>query len=214
MPPFGAWDSAPALRLGVHRTPLEVFTGHLPVRPLLRAMPAAQHHTARTAEELHARRLVNIDATQKALAEMHSEVSGLISASRHRQVTAHNKRTNVHSANFCTGDFVLVRHAVGGRHKLAFVWTGPHRVANAKSDHVFVIENLISGKREAVHARRLQLYRADMDGKPVTQQLLRAISRTETRYETVNALRGIRADGASINIQVEWDGLPDEVDHT
>ncbi len=54
-------------------------------------MPAVQHQAARTDDELRVCRLVDIDVTQKALAEMHRDVAGLIRASRRRQIAAHNK---------------------------------------------------------------------------------------------------------------------------
>ena len=38
---------------------------------------------------------------------------------------------------------------------------------------VYEVEHLISGRKERSHARRLLLYRADMDGKEVASELLR-----------------------------------------
>ncbi len=61
---------------------------------------------------MRVRRLVDINATQDALTEMHRNVAGLIAASRLRQIAAKNNQTNVLAANFSIGDFVLVRRTV------------------------------------------------------------------------------------------------------
>lgn len=137
-----------------------------------------------------------------------SQVSGAV---RLRRMTSGLTCT---PPDFSVGDFALLRRAGNCGHKLSFVWTGPRRVVNAKSYHVFTVENLVSGKREVKHTRRLQQNRADMDCKPVVQQLLHAAKHNETHYETSNILHKIRADGSDIRISVEWDGLPDDVDHT
>lgn len=85
----------------------------------------------------------------------------------------HNQKTNVLPCNFQNGDYVLVRRATGGGHKLRYLWVGPFRIKGAKSTHVFEIEDLVRGKRELAHFRRMLLYRADMDGKEVDPTLLK-----------------------------------------
>lgn len=196
------------------RSPLEVFTGQKPVRPLLRALPVADYLMAKTADEIQARKLTGIDCLQDALHEMHRDVRGLISKSRQRQIQAHNSRTNVSTANFDVGDFVLVRRSVMGGHKLSFIWAGPRRVVECKSGFVYVVQDLISSKRETVHVRRLLRYRSDMDGKPVSPKLLNAAAHSSARYQVVNAIRGIRNKDGEIELHFEWDGLPDQVDWT
>jgi len=109
---------------------------------------------------------------------------------------------------------VLVRCAQNKGHRLKFQWTGPRRVITVKSDLVFEVENLADGKRETVHARRLQLYRADLDGEEVDPNLQRAAEDTEAVYQGARELRAIREKGNQIQIPVEWDGLPDKVDMT
>ena len=59
---------------GVYRTPLEVLTGHRPVRPLLRAMPISDYPSAIACDELHARQLIGIATLQHAAESMHREV--------------------------------------------------------------------------------------------------------------------------------------------
>jgi len=199
---------------GVYRTPLEVFTGHKPVRPLMRALQMPDYETSRSLDEVHMRMVMGIDELQSALEGMHKEVEGLTSASRKRQVERHNKRTNVHCAKFVEGDFVLVRRAQPGGHKLQFVWRGPRRVVGVKSDWVYVVENLISEKKEVVHARRLHLYRVDMDGKEVSPSLRKTAEHSEMSYQILQELRNIREVDGELQVEVEWEGLPDRDDWT
>lgn len=199
---------------GVYRTPLEVFTGHLPSRPLLRALPITKYRHAQSQDVVKLRRLVNIDSMQSALEDMHRDIKYRVELSRKRQVSAHNRKTKLQPINFQVGDFVLVRRAAKKGHKLKFLWIGPRRVTAVKSDLVFEVEDLLHAKREVVHARRLQLYRADMDKKPVEERLLRAAQHTEAVYQDALALRAIRSTDGAIDIQVEWEGLPDNIDLT
>ena len=203
-------DSTP----GVFRSPLEVFTGHLPKRPLLRAMPLQDLHHARSENEVAARQLIGVNTLQNALNAMHREVVVISSAQRKRHVELHNRKTNVRSINLQVGDFVLVRKAKSSGHKLDFTWRGPRRVTECRSDSVYEVENLLSGKREIVHSRRLMLYRAYMDGKPVDEALLRAAEHSETTYQKALALCGITEARDGIRVMVEWEGLLDLVDRT
>ena len=65
-----------------------------------------------------------------------------------------------------------------------------------------------------MHARRICLYRAGMDGKEVDPGLLKAAEHTEAAYQDAHELVGIRKCGDRIDIAVQWEGLPDEDDRT
>lgn len=199
---------------GVYRCPLEVFTGQAPRRPLLRALPIHKYKDAHLDNELLARQLVEVKKIQECGHQMHKEVHARADSSRTRHVELHNRRTNIQPPNFTVGDFVLVRRAAPTGHKLSFKWIGPRRVSSVKSEPVFEVEDLLKRKMEVVHARRLLLYRADMDGKEVNPQLVQAAEHTETSYQDARALRGIRRAEELIEICVEWEGLPDVVDLT
>ena len=71
---------------GVYRTPLEVFTGHKPVRPLMQALPVQEFKYAKTTDEAQARGLINVDQLQEATLAMHKSVEGVTSASRKRHI--------------------------------------------------------------------------------------------------------------------------------
>lgn len=179
-------NHSPLRRLGlrdhdtpsVYRTPLEVFTSHRPTRPLLAALPIKLYHTVPNLQEARARQLIEVERTQEALCHMHRDVLGLVSKSRARAVAKHNPKTNVQSANFETGDFVLVRRAQKKGHKLQFIWRGLRRVVAVKSDWVYEVEDLILREKETVQARRLTLYRTGLDGSTLDPILLRYAEHT------------------------------------
>lgn len=193
-------NHAPLVRLGlrdpevkgVYRTPLEAFTGHIPVRPLLRAMLLAEYPEAVAESELIARRALGTANLQQALESMHRDLEGLTSASRRRKSLAHDKRTGVQSQRLEIGDFVLVRRTRQADHKLQFCWQGPRRLKEALSSWTYKVEDMLTGKQVIVHARRLLRYRADMDGTIVSSKLLQASEALNTNYQIATALRGIR----------------------
>ena len=201
-------------KLGVYRTPLEVFTGQLPKRPLCRAHPPPNHLNITTESELLMRRLINIDKTQDALSDLHRDVKDRSDGNRKRMTQRHNSMTNIQPVNFTKGDFVLLRKCGKTGHKLSFKWVGPRRVTKCKSELVYEVENICTGAIEVAHARRLRLYRADMDGKEIRPELLRAAEHTESMYQDANALTDIRETTGDLEIEIEWEGLPDEIDRT
>lgn len=149
---------------GVYRTPLEVFTGHRPARPLLRAMPIAKYPVAVAHDEWDMRRIMGIAPLQHTADSMHRKVLELTSASRKRRIVAHNEKTGIVRPSFGVGDFVLVRQTRPGGHKLQLEWRGPRRVTKTLSKWTCEVENLLHGTREVVHARRMLPYRTGLQG--------------------------------------------------
>ena len=122
--------------------------GYLPKRPLLRAMPFQDLHHAQSENEVAARQLIGINTLQNALNAMRREVVVISSAQRKRNVELYNRKTNVRSINLQVGEFVLVRKVRSSEHKLDFTWRGRRRVTECRSDSVYEVENLLSGRRE------------------------------------------------------------------
>ena len=198
----------------VYRTPLEVFMGHKPIRPLMRAVPISKYETATTTDELHITSLLNIESIQNALQEVHREVAERRANSRARRTSRHDKLTNVVASGFREGDWVLVRKLTPGGHKLRFLWRGPRRIVAVRSDWVYEVENIIDGKREIVHARRMHLYRADMDGAHATESLKQTAAHLESKYQIAEGIKDIRNENSTIKILIQWEGLPDDMDWT
>ena len=145
---------------------------------------------------------------------MHTDVNESATSALKKQVDTHNRRTKVQKAHFEIGDFVLVRRTRPGGHKLTFSWCGPRRVTEIKSEWVCVVQNILNGKKAAIHTRRLHPYRADMDGAEVSPLLVAAVQHTEAHYQAVEAFREIREVDGVLKVKVECQCLPDEVDMT
>ena len=215
-------NHAPRERLGrrnnsdsrVYFTPQEVFTGQAPVRPLLEAITPVQPQPASSLDEVRARQLINVAEIMDALGDMHRSLAERVNNARRRQIERHKRQKNVKSVRFRPGDLVLVRRATRSPHKLDLQWLGPRRVVDALSDHVYLVENILTAKRDRVHVRRMVLYRGDLDSSSIDPALVAASERNDAHIEVAERIRAIRCDGDDMLVQVEWDGLPSEQDFT
>lgn len=79
---------------------------------------------------------------------------------------------------------------------------------------MFVVEYLIHGKLETVHVARLALYRAVMDVQEVYSAIMRYEWHSETFFQDEKEIRSIRDNRERLEIQIEWEGLTDNVDPT
>lgn len=208
-------NQAPLQRLGKKsgtepfRCPLEVFTGVKPSQPLMRAVPPSKYIKANSIDDVRLQQIVQIEQVQ-----MHRKVAGKITHSRKIQIESHNRKTNVQSFNADVGDFVLVRGMKPGQHKMSFKWVGPRRILEVRGHMTFFIENLIDGKTEVVHVRRILKYRASLDGTEVDHRLLGAARHSETTYQVVKTLLDAKLVDGDVYVEVEWEGLPYQCDHT
>ena len=84
----------------------------------------------------------------------------------------------------------------------------------SRSELVFEVEDLLRKTIDVVHARRMLLYRAGQDGLEISPELLRAAEHTDAQYERANELLALRKKNDIFEIQVEWEGLPENIDFT
>lgn len=214
-------NQAPLKRLGfrtnepsVYRTPLEVFTGHLPGRPLIRALPVHKYQHASSLDLVKAEQLMKLDELQSAFLEMHKDVSERIDQSRKKQREIHSAKTNVHPVQFHVGDFVLIKSSRGTQHKLQPKWIGPRRIVSCESPMVFTVQNIITKETEKCHARRMIHYMSKREGTEVNEKLLSYAQFAEENYQVVKAIRNIGQNQDGTFLQIEWEGLPDTEDFT
>lgn len=215
-----ALNESPLPRLGKgddgsYRSPLEVFTGLKPARSQMlygRGMePSSGEYSL---ERVRALQIMNIDSLQEAFINMHKDVGERVTENRKRQISQHNKRTNIVTPNFMVGDCVLVRRAHDRGHKMKFRWTGPRVIVAVIGEVVYDVMSLLDKKIERVHAARLLPYRSDMDGSEVSQELLEQAEHLEAKFELVEKLMDIGEAADGLFIQVQWAGLPDKCDWT
>lgn len=107
-----------------------------------------------------------------------------------------------------------MRRAQEKGHKQSFVWRGPRKILKVNSNWVFEVENLVTKKREVVHARRLKLYRADMDEVEIDDELISHAEFSETQFEAIKEPKDIRKEDNRIEVLIELEGLPDAQDWT
>lgn len=89
---------------------------------------------------------------------MHKEVAKKSNKKRRDAVDTHNRKTYVRHINYGEGDFVL-RGVLQTSADLSPHFVGPFRVLECRSDLIFFIKNLLTGKKEEVHGRRLKFFR-------------------------------------------------------
>lgn len=213
-------NEAPESRLGRNddgstRSALEVMTGIRPRRSILQVIPQSENPlTPCSMERAVAERLCMIENIQTRLRDLHKDVNTRIDARRRRAIDAHNAATNIIQPHFEVGDFVIVCKAARPPHKLAFRWSGPRRVVAVKSPAVCVVEDLLTQKRETIHATRMKKYCGKLDGGEVPDEVLDLADRTAAKYEVVESIVDIQMNDDGIWLRLQWEGLPDERDYT
>jgi hypothetical protein len=139
------------------RTPMQVCFGHAENTPLALMLKDNVPVNA-PLDFIKAQTFMEAENLSKAMTEIHAQVAE--KATREAAIKKHNDKTHVRPPNFQVGDDVLVaEHRKSGVSKLQFKWKGPRRVASVESDHVFVVENLLTKELKAAHATRLRLYK-------------------------------------------------------
>ena len=205
-----ALNEAPVRRLGTrsdgtYRTPLEVMTG---IRPN-RATPSPTAHCSALSSEA---RKTLIESLQESLEHMHRDVKTRTDKERHRARAQHNKKTNVRPVNIAIGDFVMVRRATRGPHKLSYKWVGPRRVVDAHGNSAFEVEALITKARATVHVTRLRLVCTAEDGTDASY--IDMAAHTESIYETVEEILGTELRDGELYAHIKWSSPEDKEDCT
>lgn len=95
-----------------------------------------------------------------SLREMHQDVKLKTSKRRKAAVASHNRKTGIRLVNFTTGDFELRGLLQLERvRKAALQWKGTYRVSDCRSEYIFEIEDLFSGKKSLAHGWSIKLFR-------------------------------------------------------
>lgn len=217
--PRSAWpDVLPLVQFALNNTklprlsnqcPLTVFTG-LPQSSPLDAIKTRRGKklTVRSLENIYSRQRQVVNSLHLSLENMHKQIELTSSKKRKSAIDAHNRKTNIRPIDFTEGDFVLrgVLHGKTGR-KPSLKWHGPFRVAECRSDFIFVIEDLLTGKKEESHGRRLRFFRNSSFN--VTEEILHHLAYQKGELLVIEDFTGIRRHGTKIELRVKWRGFPD-----
>lgn len=204
-----ALNNAKIRRLG-NRAPVTVFTGLEPQTPL----SLIKRGDSTTPEWVGIQNVAekqrkSVESFVGAIDDMHKDVRSRADAARRSRRKSHDRRKGVNACNFDIGDFVL-RGAVrkGTGRKMAIHWNGTHRVMRILSDHLYELENLISGKRETVHGSRIQFFRnSELE---VGQDLRNYLRYQQGQYCIVEKFLDLRASESGPQVLVEYAGFSDE----
>ena len=196
-------------RLG-NLTPQGVFTS-LPTSSPLSAVTRQDGEVTKVYKisEVRARQLLNSQRIQGALDSMHKDVAERSNRKRQAAVSSHNRKTGVRPINFDSGDFVLrgLLQRERGR-KPSLRWNGPFRVVECRSNYIFLIEDLLTGKREEVHGRRLKFFQNK--SFQVTEELKEHLQYQRNELLVIERFDDIRRKQGKIEALVKWRGFSEE----
>ncbi|CAN0274200.1 unnamed protein product, partial [Scytosiphon promiscuus] len=93
-----------------------------------------------------------------AVDAMHKRVTHRVQAVR---AAGRRRESKGNLPNFAVGDYVLMARvrSPGKNSKMMSTWTGPWRVTNAPSPHVYQVQDIVSGKVTTAHVARLKFYK-------------------------------------------------------
>lgn len=196
-------------RLG-NRCPLTVFTGQVPLTPLLHIKQTKNgKHTVKSISELRAKQLLQINVLFAKFEEMHKDVKFQVGSSRDKRRASHHKKKHLRKCEFIVGDFVLKGTVQKYRkNKLAMYWTGPYKVSRVMSNYLFELEDIISGTRSVSHGTRIKLFRNS--SYKVTDEVTEYIKYQQGQYCIVDSIQDIRRNNGIVELQVSWKGFDDE----
>jgi hypothetical protein len=140
-------------------TLMQVFTGFAETTPLALMLKVNELVNA-DLDFIKAQKLMEVDKLSKAMTEIHAQVAEKATRDLKAAIQKHNDKTQVRSANFQVGEYVVVaEHRKSGTSKLQVNWKGWRRVASVESHYVLVVENLLTKEIMAAHALRLRFHK-------------------------------------------------------
>jgi len=204
-----ALNNAKVQRLG-NRCPQTVFTSRSQDSPLTSITRTHGGTTkVHSMEEVRALQNIDTDRVQASLDNMHRDVAEKSEKKRKSATDSYNRKVGVRAVNFAEGDFVLrgVLQRERGR-KPSLRWKGPFRVLECRSEYIFLIENLLTSKKEEAHGRRLKFYR-NKDYE-VTEELKDHLSYQQNELLLIERFDDIRRNKGDIELQVKWRGFSED----
>ena len=193
-----------------NRCPLTAFTGLPQDSPLVSfTRKVGEKIQVHSIDDIRSTQQKNIQAMLRALEKMHREVSVQADKRRKAAVNSHNRKTGVRAVNFTEGDYVLRGVMQYERtRKPSLKWVGPYRVVECRSDYIYLLEDLINGKKWEVHGRRLKFFR-NKDYQ-VEEEVLNHLAYQAGELLVVDSFTDIRREHGVIEIQVKWRGFAEE----
>ena len=206
------WALNSAYRERMGTTPFQMMTGRPPATPM--SVLAGKDGDAWTVEELDV-----------SCEQMQSWVAGWVREQEDlrrdvvKRVREQRERVREVSGRGClpvfeVGDFVLLARVrkPGRVPKLVQTWTGPWRVVPGRSEHVRVVEDIVTGETKEVHVVRMRPY---ADSSLVVGAEVREVfemTKHQGEFEIADVI-SVGKDPARVGeyrVQIAWVGLEDE----
>ncbi|CAN0328324.1 unnamed protein product, partial [Ascophyllum nodosum] len=190
------WALNSAYRERMGTTPFQIMTGRPPATPM--SVLAGKDGDAWTVEELDQEDLRR--DVVKRVREQRERV---------RKVSGRG-----YLPVFEVGDYVLVARVKnpGRVPKLVQTWTGPWRIVSGGSEHVRVVEDVVTGETKEVHVVRMRPY---ADSSLVVGTEVREVfemTKHQGEFEIADVI-SVGKDPARVKeypVQIAWVGLEDE----
>lgn len=121
----------------------EVISGlQQPAMAILPLPLRTYYRDLRTIDEKRWKEIMNIGSVHHVLEQMRKEINGYNRSRQTRAHKIHNMRINVLRLNIDKGDYVMGRTRSKRNQHLQTKWRGPMRVKEAKTNLVFVLEDI------------------------------------------------------------------------
>lgn len=195
--------------------PMEIFTGLRPAPLLIPTTPLRKQRDMRAIHEVRIKEIANdLSALQEALEHVHKEVSGNNSANRSRARRVQNVKTKIVLLNIDLGGYVTVRTSAKPKDKLQSKWLGQMLVKQAKSNLVYLMEDIIDARKLTVHAQRMVPYPVTKAAEQLSEELKIQALHFDSDYHLVDEIVGTRKRKGEFEVLIKWSGFDNEVDRT
>eukprot|EP00737_Agarophyton_chilense_P000533 gb/GEZJ01000595.1/.p1 GENE.gb/GEZJ01000595.1/~~gb/GEZJ01000595.1/.p1 ORF type:complete len:370 (-),score=37.03 gb/GEZJ01000595.1/:420-1529(-) len=188
------------------RCTLTVFTGLPKDTPLLAIVRDGTVKSVKSVDEAKKKALLDAEQVQKAMLKLHRECAERSAKQRKSAVDSNNRRTGIRPINFSEGDFVLrgllQNHT---RSKLKLKWHGPFRVTLCRDNYVLEMKDLLTGKKDWVHGRRLMFCRNKIFA--LAQEIEDHLPYQANELLTVQEFTDIQQKHGNIQLLVKWKGF-------
>ena len=206
------WALNSAYRERMGTTPFQMMAGRPPATPM--SVLAGKDGDAWTVEELD----VSCEQMQSWVAGWVREQEDLrrdvVKRVREQRERVREVSGRGYLPVFEVGDYVLVARVrkPGRVPKLVQTWTGPWRVVSGGSEHVRVVEDIVTGETKEVHVVRMRPY---ADSSLVVGAEVREVfemTKHQGEFEIADVI-SVGKDPARVGeyrVQIAWVGLEDE----
>jgi transposase InsO family protein len=189
------------------KSPVEIHSGTKPSNPLDAIFDHVKEMVVAcpTNTEIINR---NFEGLKTSMQHMHKncDIAKDIKKKANRRPVKHPRQPRM--PNFEIGDYVLWARVDDkfDHGKLQVNWRGPFRIADTRSDYVYVIEHLLTGDKRIVHCTRLKYY--EDKSLHVSEELKSHISQQGMVF-TTGPLKGLRYNNANKKWEIltSWEGF-------